>query len=97
MGSIGSWDSSSDVGGVRTLARADDVDAMDDTEALLATDGVGDGLLALLDERGEAGVWANGKPKPEKRRSMLSRGDSASMREAFCERAVGGEGAGRGA
>lgn len=80
-----SCDSSSDVGGVKTLTRAEEVDAADETvltEELLATDGVGEALRALKDS-GELGTCENGKSKPEKRKSMLSRGDSRRTEGAF--------------
>ena len=60
------------------MARADDVEAADDTvlaDAVLAQEGVGEELRRVCSESGVDGVPEKGKLRPEKRRSMLSKGD----------------------
>ena len=77
------------------MARSEETDAVDETvlaEAMLVTEGVGDELRSLRDELGDVGKRPNG----EKRRLMLSSGDSRG-RWVGVRRVVGGDGAGRGA
>lgn len=71
---------------MKTFARAEDVEAADEmelTEALLTTEGVGEGLRVLRYETGDVGICEKGTSRLENLKSMLSSGDSSARRDGL--------------